>query len=189
MENLTLVIPAKKEGESLPQVLEEIKNIECKIIVVLEETDHETINAIKNFNCKILYQSGKGYGNALIQGINNVETDYLCIFNADGSFDPIYLSKMLNLCKDYNYIFTSRYLKEAGSDDDTIVTKIGNFIFSTLGNILFSLNLSDILFTFIMGDTKSFKSLNLKCNDFCLCVEIPVNAKKMGSSYLDIPSK
>tara|TARA_B110000196_G_scaffold65044_1_gene54842 strand:+ start:1355 stop:2020 length:666 start_codon:yes stop_codon:yes gene_type:complete len=188
MENLTLVIPAKKEGESLPQVLEEIKNIECKIIVVLEETDHETINAIKNFNCKILYQSGKGYGNALIQGINNVETDYLCIFNADGSFDPIYLSKMLNLCKDYNYIFTSRYLKEAGSDDDTIVTKIGNFIFSTLGNILFSLNLSDILFTFIMGDTKSFKSLNLKCNDFCLCVEIPVNAKKMGSSYLDIPS-
>ena len=127
MKNLTLVIPAKYESESLPQALKEIKDLECKVIVVLESTDTQTIEAIKDFDCKILYQSGKGYGNALIQGINNVETNYLCIFNADGSFNPIYLNKMYDLCKDYDFIFSSRYLKEAGSDDDTILTKVGNF--------------------------------------------------------------
>ena len=31
---------------------------------------------------------------ALIEGINNVKTKYLCIFNADGSFDPKYLNKI-----------------------------------------------------------------------------------------------
>jgi glycosyltransferase involved in cell wall biosynthesis len=188
VKNLTLVIPSKYESESLPQVLKEIKDLECKVIVVLESTDTQTIEAIKDFDCKILYQSGKGYGNALIQGINNVETNYLCIFNADGSFNPIYLNKMYDLCKDYDFIFSSRYLKEAGSDDDTILTKVGNFIFSTLGNILFSLNLSDILYTYIMGDTKSFKSLNLKSKDFCLCVEIPIKVKRVKASYIDIPS-
>lgn len=188
MKNLTLVIPAKYESESLPQVLSEIKDLGCRVLVVLESTDTETVNSIKNFSCKIIYQSKKGYGNALIEGINSVETDFLCIFNADGSFDPKYLKQMLELCENQDYVFTSRYLRLSGSDDDTIVTKIGNFIFSALGNILFSLKLSDILYTFILGKTKSFKSLSLKSLDFCLCVEIPVNAKKMNASYIDIPN-
>ena len=32
------------------------------------------------------------------------------------------------------------------------------------------------------------ESLNLKSNDFSLCVEIPINIKKKGLSYTDIPS-
>ena len=48
----------------------------------------------------------------------------------------------------------------------------------SLGNILFSTKLSDILFTYILGKSSSFRALNLKCKDFCLCVEIPINAKK-----------
>jgi glycosyltransferase involved in cell wall biosynthesis len=188
MKNLTLIIPAKKEAESLPQVLQGIKNVDCKIIVILESSDIETIESIKDFDRKIVYQSNKGYGDALIQGINNVQTDYLCIYNADGSFDPKYLNNMLSLCKNQDYVFASRYLKEAGSEDDTIITKVGNIFFTTLGNLLFSLKLSDILFTYVLGKTKSFKLLNLKSKDFRLCVEIPISAKRMNFSYVDIPS-
>ena len=188
MKNLTLIIPAKKEAESLPQVLQGIKNVDCKIIVILESSDIETIESIKDFDRKIVYQSNKGYGDALIQGINNVQTDYLCIYNADGSFDPKYLNNMLSLCKNQDYVFASRYLKEAGSEDDTIITKVGNIFFTTLGNLLFSLKLSDILFTYVLGKTKSFKLLNLRSKDFRLCVEIPINAKRMNLSYVDIPS-
>ena len=189
MKNLTLIIPAKDEEDSLPQVLNEIKDYECNIIIILEESDIKTINSIKNFNCKILYQSASGYGNALIEGMNRVETDYTCIFNADGSFDPKYLNEMLNLCKENkDFVFASRYMKEGGSDDDTFLTKIGNFIFSTIGNIFFSLNLSDILFTFLLGKTESFKKLYLKSNDFCLCVEMPIKAKRLGMNIIDTPS-
>ena len=188
MQNLTLVIPAKKEAESLPSVLKEIENLECNKIVVLEENDKETIESIKDFNVTIIFQNGKGYGNALIQGINNVHTNYLCIFNADGSFNPKELQNLLNYCQKFDYVFASRYLKNASSEDDTILTKLGNLIFTFLGNILFSLRLSDILYTFVIGKTNSFKKLNLKSDDFCLCVEIPINAKKMKQSYTDVPS-
>ena len=95
MKNLTLVIPAKHEEYSLPEVLKELKNFNLKIIVIIENSDLETFNAIKNFNIEIIYQSGRGYGDAIIEGINNVKTNYLCIFNADGSFDPKYLKQML----------------------------------------------------------------------------------------------
>jgi len=188
MNNLTLVIPAKNEKDCLPTVLKEIKDYDCSVIVVLEETDESTIASIKDFNCKIIFQNGRGYGNAIIGGINNVKTEYLCIFNADGSFDPKYLNKMLNLCKENDFVFTSRYLPGGKSDDDTIITKIGNYIFSSLGKIFFSLKISDILFTYILGKSKSFQSLNLKSQDFCLCVEIPIKAKRSNAKYIDIPS-
>ena len=189
MKNLTLIIPAKNESHSLPMILEEIKDYEYNIIIILESSDIETINATKNFNCKLVYQSDKGYGNALIEGINNVKTEYLCIFNADGSFDPKYLNNMLDLCQNNkDFVFASRYMKEGGSDDDTLLTKIGNFIFSAIGNVFFSLKLSDILYTFVLGKTASFKKLNLKSKDFCLCVEIPIKAKKNSMNYIDTPS-
>ena len=49
MKKLTLVIPAKNESESLPKVLDSLKNIDCKIIVSLKDNDLKTIDSIHNF--------------------------------------------------------------------------------------------------------------------------------------------
>ena len=42
MQNLTLIIPTKKEVESLPTFLREIENYNCKKLIVLEKEDMET---------------------------------------------------------------------------------------------------------------------------------------------------
>ena len=179
MKNLTLVIPAKNEEFSLPKVLNEIKYFKCKKIVVLGKSDLKTIKSINNFDCRIIKQKSSGYGNAIIEGIKKTKTKYICIFNADGSFNPKYLNVMLKKALlGYNFVFASRYLKQAGSDDDTFLTLIGNKIFTFIGSFFFKLELSDILFTFILGETQKFKSLKLKSKDFRLCVEIPINIKK-----------
>ena len=57
-----------------------------------------------------------------------------------------------------------------------------------LGKLLFKLELSDILFTFILGETKKFKDLKLKSKDFRLCVEIPIKIIKKKFSYMQVPS-
>ncbi len=189
MENLTLVIPAKNEKESLPSVLNELKKFNLKIIVVLEKTDTETIDSIKDYNCEIIIQKNKGYGDALIQGINNVTTKYFSIFNADGSFNPIELQEMYNKVKNENVklVFASRYEENCSSEDDTIVTYLGNFFFTKLGNILFGLKITDILYTFVVGSTEVFKDLNIKNRDFTFCVELPIKAHK--KNYLLSTSK
>tara|TARA_B100002052_G_scaffold138560_1_gene127011 strand:- start:648 stop:1316 length:669 start_codon:yes stop_codon:yes gene_type:complete len=180
MENLTLVIPAKNEKESLPIVLEELKKYKLQKIIVLEKTDTQTINAIKNFSCKILYQNNKGYGDALIQGINSVSTKYFSIFNADGSFNPSELENMYKTIQkdEIKFIFASRYETGCSSDDDTFVTYFGNFLFTKLGRIFFGLKITDILYTFVMGSTESFKNLNIQNKDFTFCVELPIKANK-----------
>ena len=190
MEDLTLIIPTKNESESLPIFLNELKNLNCKKLIVLQNDDTITINSLKNFNeIIILKQKNPGYGNAIIEGINYSNTKYSCIINADGSMDPKYLRNMYDQCKNIDLVFTSRYLKNGGgSEDDTIITFIGNKIFSFMGNLLFNLKISDILFTYILGKTNSFKILNLQSNDFRLCVELPIKAKRKNLKYIDLPS-
>ena len=130
MKNLTLIIPAKYEKESLPVVLSELKNYKCKKIIILKRNDTETISSIiKIKDIKIIYQKRNGYGNAINEGVNNCKTKFFCIFNADGSFNPSEIKVMYNMLKNYDIIFGSRYQANSGSDDDNLITFIGNFFF------------------------------------------------------------
>ena len=53
MNDLTLIIPAKNESESLPIVIESLKSLDCKIKVSLKNNDINTINSIKEKNVEI----------------------------------------------------------------------------------------------------------------------------------------
>jgi len=192
MQDLTLVIPAKHESESLPIFLKEINQLPCKKIIVLDENDFKTVDAIKKFDdIEILYQKKIGYGSALIEGINSVNTTFFCIINADGSMNPSYLFSMLEKVKNNNldFLFASRYEKpNGGSDDDNFITLIGNFFFTNIGNLFFSLNISDILFTYVLGKKETFKNLKITSEDFTFCVELPIKAKRHRTKYQTMPS-
>ena len=190
MNDLTLIIPAKREAESLPIFLKEIENFECKKLIVLQKEDIETKKSIENIeNIEIHEQNNNGYGNALIEGINSVKTEYCCIINADGSMDPKYLNQMRETCKNLDFVFGSRYQQPGGgSEDDDFVTSIGNYVFTLSGNILFNLKITDILYTYILGKSSSFRNLNLSNFDFRICVEIPIKAKFNNMNYKCLPS-
>ena len=82
---------------------------------------------------------GVGADGIIVSVPSDNENLMMRIFNADGSFDPVELEKMYNLVEieKYDLVFGSRYEKNAGSEDDTIITLIGNKIFS-----FFSQNIS-----------------------------------------------
>ena len=188
MKDLTLVIPAKNEPESLPYVLMELEKLNLNFIIILEKKDYITINAIEKFRSKIIFQENKGYGDAIILGIKNVKTEYFSIFNADGSFDPYELKAMYEKIKNnsLDLLLASRYKGNSSSEDDTLVTLVGNKIFTLIGKIFFKLPISDILYTFVVGNTQKILDLNLKQKDFTLCVELPIKAKRNGLNITDI---
>lgn len=177
--NLTIIIPAKNEELCLPTVIKNLNKYKFRIFIILEKTDYKTIKSINDLDCKIIFQTGKGYGDALIKGIASTNTKYLCIFNADGSFKTNEILNMYNKINTENLdiIFGSRYEKNSKSDDDTIITFFGNRFFSFLGKILFNLPINDILYTFVLGKTDKIKKLNLEQTDFKFCVELPIKSK------------
>ena len=182
MSDLTLIIPAKNEKESLPKVLDELVKFNLKKNIILEASDKSTIDAIKTYDCKVIFQDSMGYGDALKKGIETVETEFFCIFNADGSFDPKELDLMIDKLKNdkYDFVFASRYEKNCGSDDDTFITFIGNYIFTFLGKIFFRLEITDILYTYVMARSSCTKKIELTAKNFLFCVELPIKAKRAG---------
>jgi glycosyltransferase involved in cell wall biosynthesis len=191
MNDLSLIIPAKNEPESLPYVLKELEKLKLNFFVLMEKNDYVTINAIEKYKSNIIFQKNKGFGDAVNHGLENVKTKYFLIFNADGSMDPNEIPRFIEKFNKHetDLVFASRYLKNGESEDDTIITFIGNKLFSLIGKIFFSLELSDILYTYVMGKTKEVQNLNLKNKDFRFCVELPIKAKRNKLKIEEISSK
>ena len=191
MKDLTLIIPAKNEPESLPYVLIELQKLELNFLIIMEKDDFVTINSIEKFKANIIFQKEKGYGDAILLGLENINTKYFSIFNADGSMDPNEIMKFYQemLKNDLDLLFGTRYGKNGNSEDDTLVTYLGNKIFTLIGRIFFSLKITDILYTYVMGKTDQILSLGLKKKDFSLCVELPIKAKKNNLKMDDIGCK
>ncbi len=190
MQDLTLIIPAKIEPDSLPYVLMELEKLNLNYIIVMEKSDFVTANAVEKFKSKIIFQNNKGYGDAVKFGLQHVKTKYFSIMHADGSTDPNEISKFYNELKEKNLdlLFGTRYSKNGDSEDDTFITYIGNKIFTLIGKIFFSLLITDILYTYVIGNTEKILNLNLKQADYRFCIELPIKAKRKNLQISDIGS-
>ena len=80
-------------------------------------------------------------------------------------------------------------MKNAGSDDDTFLTFIGNKIFTITGKIFFNIKLNDILYAYYLSDIKKINKLKLTRKDFTIALEVPLKIQSLKQTYFEIPSK
>ncbi len=189
--DLTILIPCKNDKINLNKVINEIKSIhrDVNILVVVEKKDDFDEKILTNFiNVSCIIQSQSGYGAALIEGINNIYTKFFIIHNADGSFEVNKIKEMYNSSKHYDFIFCNRYSKNAGSEDDTILTFLGNKVFSNMTKYLLNIKLDDVLYTHVLCNTKYTKAFNLKQIDFTFCIELPYHVFKYKHKVKSIPT-
>ena len=123
MKDITLIIPAKNESENIGVVIDQIEKLSLDYFVILDKKDNQTSDAVKNKD-KIIFQDSHGFGNAILSGVKNLKTKYFCILFSDGSTNPDEIPQLYNYLQKTNsdFVFGSRYLKNASSDDDTIIT-------------------------------------------------------------------
>ncbi len=194
LNNLTLIIPAKNEIESIDDVLKECLeyNKDLKILIIVDNNNDNTLNShflnSKYDNISYTISNYPTYSGAVRHGVEVAKTDFCCIYNADGSFVPHSLEDMYEFTDKFDFIYCSRYKKNGSSDDDTIITFIGNKIFTLLGKILFGVKVSDILYSYILFRRSEFLNLKLKSKDFNLALELPIMNALKKSKYIDLAS-
>ena len=182
LNDIEILIPTFNEEKNLPITINSLKKIGLNNLTILDAlSDDETVKVARENNCKVLVDPSRrlGFGYSIINGINNSSSKYLCIFDADGSFDPntILLMKDILVEKKLDFIFGSRYLNGNTSDDDTLITKFGNFFFTKLISLLFNFKTSDALFLYLFGKRECFINLNLEEKDFKICTEALIKAR------------
>lgn len=179
--DVEIFVPTLNEEGNIKNTIRGIKENGFHNITILDgNSSDKTMEFAKSLNCKVRLENEKqfqNFGGAIISAINKSESKYCCVFDGDGSFDPSSLNLMIDkINQNYDFVFCSRYLGGEVSEDDTLITKIGNIFFTNFVKLFFGIKTTDVLFLYFMTKTSHLKSINCKMFDFRICIEILISA-------------
>ncbi|RNE50073.1 glycosyl transferase [Corynebacterium alimapuense] len=145
-----MVIPSLGEAENLRLVLPEL-DVSYEVIVVegKDPAGTRTVAQETRAHTRIIPQTRRGKGNAMLCGCHAANGRYLVMFDADGSADPTEIPRFIEaLKKGADFAKGSRFLHAGGSADLTRVRGLGNTGLCTLTNLLFNSQFTDLCYGF-----------------------------------------
>jgi dolichol-phosphate hexosyltransferase len=149
---IAVVIPALNEGKAIGSLLDSIKTVmpsyEYKILVVDGHSTDGTDTIAKSRGAEVIYQKGKGYGNALKSGFlfakRQLNAKIIVMMDADLTYDPKDIPRLVGpiLENKADMVVGNRF---AGMQKGamSLVNRIGNRMLSLFAKLAFGLNVYD----------------------------------------------
>lgn len=191
---ISIVIPTLNEEQNIYHLFKELKSeikkrkIEAEIIVVDGHSSDKTVEIAKKFGAKLIYED-KGKGFALRKGMKIAKGDTIITMDADLSHKSSEIGLLIEGIKSgYDICMGSRFIQGGGTEDMTLIRKIGNKFFVFLVNLIYEMNYSDLCYGYRSFNRGCLKKLNLKSDGFGIETEIAVKAAKNKLKVLEIPS-
>ncbi len=147
MKNLSIVIPALNEPTA-PGVVRKLYSLFGKDteIIVVNKSNDKIKRELKATGAKVVEQNPLGYENALMQGFNISKGEILATIDADGTYNPAELVKVVEeLKKDAKTGFVSAARIEGRKDAMTPTLRFGNTFLTKLFNVLYRQKMLDVL--------------------------------------------
>ncbi len=187
---ISIVIPTYNEEQNLPVLLEELKllNLSNEIIIVDGHSEDKTVQVAEKFDCKILYDD-VGKGSALRKGLVEAKGDIIICMDADLSMlsNEIHLL-VAGIQAGYDICMGSRFIQGGGTEDMTLIRKLGNKFFVFLVNLFWHMEYSDLCYGYRSLRKSCVEKLDLKSDGFGIETEISIKAAKNGLKVLEVPS-
>jgi len=86
--SLTVVIPTLNEVETLPEIMAGVRAHTDDILVVDGRSPDGTADVARSLGARVVYDHGRGKGEAIRTVIGHLERDIVVFIDADGSHDP-----------------------------------------------------------------------------------------------------
>ncbi|MBP0021230.1 MAG: glycosyltransferase [Cyanobacteria bacterium SBLK] len=160
---ITLLVLSWNEIEGMKAIMPQIDKDWCDQIIVLDggSTDG-TIEYAKEQGYFVYIQTKQGIRNAYCEVLPYIEGDILITFSPDGNSVPELIPDLIAKMREgYDMVIVSRYLEDAKSDDDDIITAFGNWLFTKTVNILHGGRYTDVMVLYRAYKTKLIQELDL----------------------------
>ena len=178
------------------KILDEVKNVmtayEYDLVVVDGHSTDGTDKIAKKHGAIVLYQPGKGYGDALKTGFlhakNNLDSKILVMLDADLTYDPLDIPKLVTpiLDGEADLVIGNRF---AGMEEGAMpaVNQIGNKAISTLANMSLGLGISDTQSGMRAFKAELLDEVNLMAVGMPFALEMLAKARSVNWRMLELP--
>ena len=182
MKKVSIVIAVYNEKDSLSKVLEKIRDIdiglEKEVIIVDGCSTDGTRDILKERQSrdtylKVIFEEEKnGKGLALRKGFAVATGDIILIQDADLEIDPVDYPVLLApiLGGSSDIVYGSRFLKGRGKLNH--INYFGNRFVTTIANIFFGANLTDIETCYKVFRPSLIKDMDFSCDGFDFDAEL-----------------
>ncbi len=191
--NITVIIPAYNEGDSIAVVIEEIPEVVSEVVVVSNASTDDTEEKARQAGATVLQEDRKGYGYACLKGMEYVATrsnraDIIVFIDGDHSDYPEELMKLVQPIIDENMdmVIGARVsqLREKGSM--TLQQVFGNWLATTLMRWFFGSTFTDLgPFRAIRYD--KLLALQMEDKTYGWTVEMQLKALRKKLKYKEVP--
>jgi len=167
-EDITVVLPTLNEEKAIGKVIDELLSEGyTKILVVDGYSTDRTVEIARSKGVEVVYQKGKGKAGAIRTAIEIVETPYMLVMDADYTYDPKDIERLLRY-PEYDEVIGLRKDRR----NIPLLHRIGNKIISSVLSLLIGQRVSDPCSGMYLIKTESARKLEILSEGFDIEAEI-----------------
>lgn len=195
---LTVVIPCLNEEDTLGLCLSKLErvakneNLKLEVIVADNGSKDDSIDIASKFGARIIHVSRRGYGAALMGGIQKANAPYILMADADDSYDFLQVPTFFEKTKErFDLIQGCRLPKGGGKIEKGAMPwshrHIGNPLFTFLVRTWFNSPVNDVYCGMRAFKKSFYDSLKMRCTGMEFATEMIIKSANLEAKTVEVP--
>ena len=189
-----VIIAALNEEEGIGLTIEELKEFlgPTRILVVDGNSVDRTVTVAKDLGAEIIFQDGRGKGDAYAKAIRKIADDvnYVILTDADYTYPAASIPKMIQILQrnpDIGMVCGNRFTEHLTSRALYNLFYFGNRLIAFTHNFLNGVQLADPLTGLRVVRADILRGWTVKSKGFDIEVELNHHCERKGFSIVEIP--
>jgi len=195
MKKVDILLPCYNEEKTIKKCINDIEkviskdhNYEYQIILCDNNSNDKSRDIAKSLGIKVLIEKKKGYGNTILNGINNSKADYIVMLDSDTSYDEKDIPKFISYLKDYDFVIGNRFKGVIEKNAMPLTNRIGSQSLTFYANLFFHTPSHDYHCGLRAFKRKEILKCNLSTPGFEFASEMIIKAKINKLKIKEIPT-
>jgi glycosyltransferase (TIGR04182 family) len=183
-----VLIPTLNEAPTIARLIFEFRQLGYDNLLVIDgHSTDETRTIAKSSGARVLVQTGRGKGNAVIEAFGLITQPYILMIDGDGTYSPDDADRMLEpLLQGVDQVIGDR-LTDENRGSFSRLNYTGNQILNRLFKVAHGRYLSDILSGYRAFTLEAARQMHLKESGFGIEAEISAEGARNNQDIRIVP--
>jgi glycosyltransferase involved in cell wall biosynthesis len=194
---VSAVMPCLNEERTLGTCIQKAQQcfrdlgIEGEVVIADNGSTDRSVEVARQFGARVVHQPIKGYGAALIKGIEEAQGEIIVMADADDSYDWLAMGPFIARIREgFDLVMGNRFTGgiERGAMPP-LHRYLGNPVLSTLARVIHRAPVGDFHCGMRAFTKSAFHRMQLRTTGMEFATEMVVNAARAGLKISEVPAK